>query len=313
MSYMNEMINNKNLPIKLCIRSIIKFEMHLHEDNEIILVIEGSITVKTKAGIYFLKQNDLILININELHSLNKTADKNLLLVLKYNIKNYLSLYPKLNKMIFKCNSLSKDIEIQKKCDLIRDHIAKIISELNTKSNGYKFLIASEINLLLRDIVRNFEYTYLDIQYSSSNEITYIKIQNIVKYINQNYTRKISLHEIAEEEKYSVTYMSKFIKKNLGLSFYDYLQKVRMHSACDLMMCSTTSLTEIAYQCGFPNYKSFYLLTKKFFGCTPEEYRNRNGIKKLPLYKKQSNFLNDEFLIIDEEISLTKLLNFIKP
>lgn len=311
MNYLHEIINfNNNLPIKLSIVSIDKFDMHWHTESELILVIEGSIKIGIQNEIYHLKQNDFILINSNEVHNFNSTNEKNLLLVLQFNPKNYLSLCPKLDKILFKCNSSLSTIE---KCDIIRYHIAKIVFEFTKKLNGYQFVIASEINLLIKDIIRNFEYTIKDMAYFSTDEITLAKIQNILEFINKNFTRKISLQEIAEKEKYSTTYLSKFIKKNLGISFYDYLQKIRMNSACSLMIYSDSLLTEIAYQCGFPNYKSFYLLTKKIYGCTPEEYRNENKLDTSLINKIDYKCANKSYLNYDNKIAFKKILDFFEP
>jgi len=316
MNYLHKMIKfDMNLPIKLLIQSINQFDLHWHEESEIILIIEGSINIGVGNKMQSLKQNDFILINSNELHNFSATNENNLLLILQFNTKHYLSLCPKLNEMIFDCNSSLNTIDIQEKCNLIRYHMARIVLEFSKKSNGYQFIIASEINLLLKDIIQNFEYTFINSNNIPSNEVAILKIQNILEFINNNFTRKISLQEIAEKEKYSSTYMSKFIKKNLGMSFYDYLQEVRMNKACNLMMFSNASLTEIAYQCGFPNYKSFYLLTKKICGCAPEEYQNsiKNKINQSLINKIQPKFASQSYLYIDKKVALKKLFDFFEP
>lgn len=316
MNYLHEIIKfDENFPIKLFTQSIDQFDMHWHTEIELILIIEGSINIGVGKKIHLLKQNEFILINSTELHNFSATNETNLLLILQFNTKYYFSLYPKLNKMVFDCNSSLNTIANQEKCDLVRYHIAKIVLELNKKSNGYQLVIASEVHLLLRDIIQNFDYTLINSRNIPTNEMALLKVQNILEFINKNFTRKISLQEIAQQEKYSSTYMSRFIKKNLGMSFYDYLQRVRMHKACNLMIYSSASLTEIAYLCGFPNYKSFYLLSKKICGCTPEEYRNgiTSEINESQINTIQPEFTSQSYLYLDKKTALKKLFDFFEP
>jgi len=71
------------------------------------------------------------------------------------------------------------------------------------------------------------------------------------------------------------TYFSYIFKKETGENVSTYLNQVRIEKAKELLRDETVKTYEVAYQVGFndPNY--FYVLFKKYTGCTPGEYRQK--------------------------------------
>lgn len=60
-----------------------------------------------------------------------------------------------------------------------------------------------------------------------------IRIKNIQNYIQANYQSQISLNDLAQRLYLSNAYLSKYIKKNLGMTFIEYLNNVRLFHAVD--------------------------------------------------------------------------------
>ena len=70
MEYTYEVIQgSEGLPVKIIIHAIDEFQMHWHNEIELLLVLEGSISIRVGENIYYLEENDIILINSDELHS----------------------------------------------------------------------------------------------------------------------------------------------------------------------------------------------------------------------------------------------------
>ena len=103
--YRYELIQGQeNLPINVIIQNVDDFQMHWHKEIEILLS-EGSINVRVGDRTYFLKENDLMLVNYNELHSTRRLKDNNVLLAIQIDPEFYDSCYPQFNKMAFDCKS----------------------------------------------------------------------------------------------------------------------------------------------------------------------------------------------------------------
>ncbi|MBP5454851.1 MAG: helix-turn-helix transcriptional regulator, partial [Lachnospiraceae bacterium] len=103
----------------------------------------------------------------------------------------------------------------------------------------------------------------------SSNDV----IKAAKDYIEANYTKSITLDDVSMAVNISSYYLSRIFKENTKENFIDYLTKLRIEKAKDLLNTTQYSMKEICTMCGYsdPNYfsKSF----RKNVGVTPTEYR----------------------------------------
>ena len=99
------------------------------------------------------------------------------------------------------------------------------------------------------------------------------KIQKITSYINKNFDKDISLENIAKEFETSANYLGKQFKNLLGITYNDYINRVRMRFACNLISSTDLSMKEIAHSAGYSSTEYFYSVFKKTIGVTPKVYR----------------------------------------
>lgn len=97
------------------------------------------------------------------------------------------------------------------------------------------------------------------------------------KYIEENYSKEISMELVAEIINLSPYYFSKIFKKIEGTTFIDYLTFVRIEKAKELLYDHKLSLKEICFQVGYndPNY--FSRVFKKVTDISPSEFRYQLG------------------------------------
>ena len=93
------------------------------------------------------------------------------------------------------------------------------------------------------------------------------------QYINENYSRAISLEEVAEAIGFSPAYLSTLFKKEIGINFSDYLTSCRMDAAKKLLKEESLSINEIAGKVGYSDSKYFSKIFNKVVGLKPSEYR----------------------------------------
>ena len=72
---------------------------------------------------------------------------------------------------------------------------------------------------------------------------------------------------------YNVNYTSQFFKRQLGVSFLEYLLRMRLREATVRLANSDDAVAHIASSCGFADIKAFNVAFKKHFHTTPTEYR----------------------------------------
>ena len=101
------------------------------------------------------------------------------------------------------------------------------------------------------------------------------KIKDVIKYIETNYQRAITIDEIAGVCNFSSSHFMKYFKKVMNTSFIDYLNEYRLSVASRLLLTTSDNILEIAAECGYDNLSYFNRLFKKKFGVTPSVYRNK--------------------------------------
>jgi AraC-like DNA-binding protein len=100
------------------------------------------------------------------------------------------------------------------------------------------------------------------------------KIQQAVRFINDNYRTDICLDAVAGEAGMSPSHFSRIFRKAMGLSYQEYLNSCRVTKAKNLLRTSPQSVTEIAISLGFSDPTGFGRIFKKMTGLTPSSYRN---------------------------------------
>ena len=94
-----------------------------------------------------------------------------------------------------------------------------------------------------------------------------------VDFINENYHRDLSLEVIARELHFSAGYIGLLFKQSMGTSFVDYLHKVRIEKACEILKDYRLKTYEVANQVGYIDEKYFCQIFKKITGMTFTQYR----------------------------------------
>lgn len=126
-------------------------------------------------------------------------------------------------------------------------------------------LLEYEMKLLLTLILRN----------NSENKDHKDELANALQYIHTHFTRKISLEQLADLEHISKSYLSRRFKKHTGMTVITYINHLRIQTAKQLLISTSLSVKEIAYQAGFESAKYFIRTFKALAGESPSSFRNR--------------------------------------
>jgi two-component system, response regulator YesN len=94
------------------------------------------------------------------------------------------------------------------------------------------------------------------------------------KFIMDNYDKDINLAVVANTLGVSYTYFSTLFKNETNTNFSDYLTKIRMEKALELLKNPQTKIQDVALHVGYENSKYFTRVFKHFFGAPPKEYLN---------------------------------------
>ena len=115
-------------------------------------------------------------------------------------------------------------------------------------------------------------------------------INKAIDYIDENYSRNISLYDIANYVHLSKIYFHNFFLKATGQTPHDYLQTKRINNVKFLLTATDKSFSEIAHSSGFASQAYMTYVFKKKMNCTPMQYKKRPnsfyfiGNKKLAFF-----------------------------
>jgi AraC family transcriptional regulator, regulatory protein of adaptative response / methylphosphotriester-DNA alkyltransferase methyltransferase len=99
-------------------------------------------------------------------------------------------------------------------------------------------------------------------------------IGHLTQFIDEHYHEKITLATLAEVGHGSPFHLQRIFKKMNGMTPTEYIQRIRVEKAVELLLTTKKSVTEIAADVGFPNTSYFITVFKKRTGHPPTEYRN---------------------------------------
>ena len=91
----------------------------------------------------------------------------------------------------------------------------------------------------------------------------------------QHQSEDISLGQVAKAVSTSTFYFCKMFKKVTGINFTDYVSRVRVENAKNLLLNPNLRVSEIAYEVGFQSLTHFNRVFKKVIGRSPTEYRRQ--------------------------------------
>lgn len=103
--------------------------------------------------------------------------------------------------------------------------------------------------------------------------ITKKKISDIVRFVLENVGEHIELLDICKVANLSASHLCRAIKIDTGLTPYNFVLRVRVDYAQQLLSSTKLPLTEIALVCGFSSQSHFCNTFKKFIGQTPGQFR----------------------------------------
>ena len=98
-------------------------------------------------------------------------------------------------------------------------------------------------------------------------------ISSITRYMQEHISEEISLSVLADEFHLNSQYISQLFKNEIGVGFLTYLTNIRIEKAKKLLLSTSLSVTEIAVNTGYSDYRVFTKVFKKTEGITPSQFR----------------------------------------
>lgn len=271
---------------------------HYHQNPEMFYVLRGNLDIKIDDKMYKMQSGDIVLINANKRHTVIGNEE---LLGARFEIDfHLLAEYMGSMQLLFWCNTVADRNHAYSNLRRLLDRILTRYFEKDDKSALYLNALYFETLYVLTS---NFLVKADDVRLNLEDSQDRMRIRQIQNYVQANYQSQISLNDLADRLYLSNAYLFKYIKKNLGMTFMEYLNNVRLFHAVDELMYSDKNLTHIAYDNGFPTSASFTKAFREIYNESPSEYR-----KKIQDEKEKDE--KEKMLQQEEEQRILEYLKF---
>ncbi len=104
-------------------------------------------------------------------------------------------------------------------------------------------------------------------------------IQEAVTYMEQHYQRDLTVEEVADVCRLNRSYFSKLFREEMGCPPQEFLIRLRLAKAAEMMRTSRASIGGIAAMCGYANQLHFSRAFKKRYGISPRHWRDQERAK----------------------------------
>jgi len=106
-------------------------------------------------------------------------------------------------------------------------------------------------------------------------------VSKMIAYVQENYPKKISIHDLVEELDLSAYYLNQKFKAETSYTFNEFLNRYRIQKSIDLLKAGEGKVYTIAQDIGFSDYKYFISIFKKYAHGTPSKYLEYFGEKDM--------------------------------
>ncbi len=267
-------------------------ESSTHKYYEMVYVKKGTGEYIVENKRFTVGPNDIVIVKPNKKHCLKVKSEKRCEFTVIYfsfvsrfndveshKTKRIYSDIPLDDFINFVSGERSDDylnLKVNQKNDIII-----LLEQLVCEKTGQEIGSECMVQLLIMQLFVMISRA-LKMEWENSIKAKTTKIKELidisVKYIENNYERDTTLNDVAKYVFLSQSYFARMFKKEKGISPINYLLKVRIERAKELLLSSEMKASEIAAAVGFSNQQRFNEIFKKYTQLTPIQYRKHGSL-----------------------------------
>lgn len=235
------------------------FWSHWHENLEILCITEGTVSIISDANNITANEDDIVIINSNNMHTIQSLSDCSSYSCLIIDKKFCAEFGLYIEEIVFQ-DHINDKKAVMKYSD--------IVNEIMSENALYKASVKALITDFLIYLYRNFKLS----ETALSNRQENIKIESVkksIRYIQENYEKELLIDDIAEKAGLSKYYFCRIFKEITGNTVVLYINLIRCSNAKKLLQSGKYTVSEAAFLCGFDNLSYFSKTYKKHIGYLP--------------------------------------------
>ena len=277
---------------------------HWHPEIEIFFVLRGKTGFQVEGEQLFLEAGDVLLIRPNSLHGPHDRLEGSLesrAAVFDYSFlagigndrieQEYLRpflLEGKSRYLLLKNGGEEGQTKEREELSALSVLLNRLFDVFQKKEKGYELLtrawLLEAVYGMLRLCPGETEGALLT--EGKSREEKSRMIRSIVQYVEERYTGRLRLGELADYLSLSEGYLCRFFRKNFHMTFVEYVQRVRLQRAGRLLLETDDAVGKIAMDVGFGSLSHFTTAFGKYYHTTPQKFRKGQDPEKISQFQE---------------------------
>ncbi len=261
-------MSNINPGIEIYLDTIRDSVSHLHPEIEIMYILNGEAIFSLDDSKINLRKEDIVVINSGKLHSVRANTDALICRVLISPI-----LFSEVSGddiPVFWCNTA---ITVNENDTGLRTLLNKLLRRYLISRQKSDFFQMSLYYQLADYLYHNYLINSEDLHSNAEADRYEEHTRKALLYIHANYSQPLTLLELSDHLHLTSSYLSRYLKKNMGTNFKEYLTKIRLNHAVEDLLYSNKSVLRVAVDNGFANLTMFNKTFKDAYNTTPTEYK----------------------------------------
>ena len=256
------------------------FEVHSHSFSELVLVVEGTATHDIDEEEYAIKAGDVYVIGGETTHGFRDV--RNLVLYnIMYDPNSLFSTggirsLPGFQALFVLEPQCRKELGFQHRLQLsparltyVRDQMDIMLAEYARELDGYEAVLQSYFLALAAFLSRE----YVSSREADSAQGELMDLANAVAYMENHYMEPMDLRTLSDFLSVSARHFIRIFRKHYNATPIDYLLRLRLSHALELLRNSRWNITEVAGRCGFSDSNYFSRQFRRRYGLSPRDYK----------------------------------------
>lgn len=244
---------------------------HWHKAVELLLFVKGKVTCNFENTKRHFKRGEIYIINSHEVHE-TKCSRNAVYLVIHIDPNIMCRYVPTFDQLSF---SLAFDAEDQAKAmafEQLRSHMQEILRQTEETNTAYKLERQARLFAVTALLVRHFSQP-LAVEETRLQRSDMTRLEPLLDHIQLHHAQELPLDEAADSMGLNKEYFCRLFKKNMGVSYLQYVYQVRTTAVCRELESTEDPISEIGERHGFRDPKMLNQYFKEIYGCTPSEKR----------------------------------------
>lgn len=245
---------------------------HWHQEMEILYILNGSAVIIMEGERYQVRPLDLIVIDSATVHEVVYKLPQTMGICIHIS-KGYLRRYiANIELMHIACCQEKLRPNQMEAYNQLCAYLKDLTVLYFEQKASYSLNSSAKLLQIMAVLVDQFSQALPETALAQDNNQR-SRIEQLFRYVEQHYREHVSLDEAAGELGLNKEYFCRFFKKNTGLSFLQYVNRVRLSHVYQDLLYSEGGIQEILERNGIYNTKLFYQQFKETYQCTPMELK----------------------------------------